>query len=62
MQKQQLYTYYTKLLLLQPDTFLWKPVFMDLCLGHKQTENIIRLFNNLMLCVIGLLSDVLILL
>lgn len=62
MQKQQHYTHYTEVLFLQPDTFLWKPDFMDLCLGHKQTANIIRLFNNLMLCVIGLLPDVLILL
>lgn len=62
MQKQQHYTHYTEVLLLQPDTFPWKPDFVDLCFSHKQTANIIRFFNNLMLCVIGLLSDALILL
>lgn len=62
MQRQQHYTHYMEVLLLQPYTFLRKPYFMDLCFGHKQTANIIRLFNNLMLCVIGLLFDVSILL
>lgn len=61
MQKQQHYTHYVEGLLLQPYTFLWKTDFMDLCFGHKQTTNF-RFFNNLMMCVTGLISDVLILL
>lgn len=43
MQKQQHYIHYIEGLLLQPYPFLWKTDFMDLCFGHKQTANIIRL-------------------